>query len=382
MDRQCEGLSPWDKQETDSCAFFVEYFHPTELFIIAESEESIGKKNYQTEMKTNFLLSLLVLVLFGTRVMAQSSLLATLNHEGTITTFYGINALQQAHSAAVEGDVVTLSSGTFASVNITKAITLRGAGMTLDASTQTEPTVLANNFTIEIPDESTKRLTIEGIYSNQKITIKRLKNALFLKDRMYYVEVNDASSIAKDLTFIHCRITNEYYGNDNSNNSASFQNSIVSYIHGMNYIFHNCIIRYFDSNSGHYLCDNSEYKNCIITYYLTNYPSSTSTYYNNLFIGTSADKLSNIPNKTNVSVNREEEKIKNLLTYSDDNDYKLTEEAKAIMKGTDGTEVGIYGGSLPYDPTPTNPQISKFNVAAKTTADGKLSVDIEVKSAE
>lgn len=87
LDRQCEGLSPWDKQETDSCAFFVEYFHPTELFIIAESEESIGKKNYQTEMKTNFLLSLLVLVLFGTRVMAQSSLLATLNHEGTISSF-------------------------------------------------------------------------------------------------------------------------------------------------------------------------------------------------------------------------------------------------------------------------------------------------------
>ena len=333
-------------------------------------------------MKTNFLLSLLVLVLFGTRVMAQSSLLATLNHEGTITTFYGTNALQQAHSAAVEGDVVTLSSGTFASVNITKAITLRGAGMTLDASTQTEPSVLANNFSIEIPDESTKRLTIEGIYSNQKITIKRLKNALFLKDRMYYVDVDNSGSIAKDLTFIHCRITYQYYGYNNSNNSASFQNSIVSYISGMNYIFHNCIIRYYNNNSQYDLCGNSEYKNCIITHCLINSPTSTSTYYNNLFIGTSANQINNIPNKTNVNVNREEDKIKNLLTYSDDNDYKLTEEAKAIMKGTDGTEVGIYGGSLPYDPTPTNPQISKFNVAAKTTADGKLSVDIEVKSAE
>ena len=65
---------------------------------------------------------------------------------------------------------------------------------------------------------------------------------------------------------------------------------------------------------------------------------------------------------------------------SDDNDFKLTEEAKALIKGTDGTEVGIYGGNLPFDPT--KPQISKFNVAAKTTGDGKLSVDIEVKSAE
>lgn len=376
MDRQCEGLSPWGKQETDSCAFFVEYFHPTELFIIAESEESIGKKNYQTEMKTNFLLSLLVLVLFGTRVMAQSSLLATLNHEGTISTFYGTNALQQAHSAAVEGDVVTLSSGTFASVNITKAITLRGAGMTLDASTQTEPTVLANDFSIEIPDESTKRLTIEGIYSNQTITIKKLKNALFLKDRMYYIAVN-SDCIAKDLTFIHCRITYYYYCYS-SNNSASFQNCVLpSNISGKNYIFKNCIIGGGGTTVNQ--CDNSEYKNCIIM--PSQQTKNTSTYYNNMFIGNT--DISSITNKTNVKVSSDDERLNGVkFSVSDDNDYKLTDEAKAIMKGTDGTEVGIYGGSLPYDPTPTNPQISKFNVAAKTTADGKLSVDIEVKSAE
>lgn len=83
-----------------------------------------------------------------------------------------------------------------------------------------------------------------------------------------------------------------------------------------------------------------------------------------------------------MEVAKDNEAIKNLFGYSDDNEYKLTEAAKALIKGTDGTEVGIYGGNLPYDPTPTNPQISKFNVAAKTTADGKLSVDIEVKSAE
>ena len=110
-------------------------------------------------------------------------------------------------------------------------------------------------------------------------------------------------------------------------------------------------------------------------------PKNTSTYYNNMFIGKT--DISSITNKTNVKVSSDDERLNGVnFSISDDNDYKLTDEAKAIMKGTDGTEVGIYGGSLPYDPTPTNPQISKFNVAAKTTADGKLSVDIEVKSAE
>lgn len=313
--------------------------------------------------------------------MAQSSLLATLNHEGTISTFYGATALLKAHAAAVNGDVITLSSGTFLSVDITKAVTLRGAGMVLDAATQTEPTVLANNFKITIADDVTERLTIEGVYSNQTVRIEKLKKAMFLKNRMKEITIPSAG-YGKDLTFIHCRIAGQYSGNDNSNNSATFQNCIVSNITGYNYIFHNSIIRGGSANSGIYLCYYSEYKNCIITNNLYSDAPGTSTYYNNLFIGVEARRLNDIPNSTNVIVNREDDKIKNLLNYSDDNDYKLTDEAKAIMKGTDGTEVGIYGGSLPYDPTPTNPQISKFNVAAKTTADGKLSVDIEVKSAE
>ena len=313
--------------------------------------------------------------------MAQSSLLATLNHEGTISTFYGATALQKAHAAAVNGDVITLSSGTFLSVDITKAVTLRGAGMVLDAATQTEPTVLANDFKITIADDVTERLTIEGVYSNQRVNIVKLKNAMFLKNRMRYIEIS-SSGYGTDLTFIHCRIAYCYEGRAVSNNSATFQNCIVSGISGENYIFHNCIIRGESNSGGISLRDNSEYKNCIITNYLYSIAPANSTYYNNLFIGTSASSLSSIPNSTNVTVNEKDDKIKNLLNYSDDNDYKLTDEAKAIMKGTDGTEVGIYGGSLPYDPTPTNPQISKFNVAAKTTADGKLSVDIEVKSAE
>ena len=332
-------------------------------------------------MKTNFLLSLLAIMLFGTKAMAQSSLLATLNHEGTISTFYGATALQKAHAAAENGDVITLSSGTFLSVDITKAVTLRGAGMVLDAATQTEPTVLANDFKITIADDVTGRLTIEGVYSNQRVSIEKLKKAMFLKNRMKEITIPSAG-YGSDLTFIHCRIAELYSGNANSNNSATFQNCIVSCLSGNNYILHNSIIRGASINSGISLCHNSEYKNCIITNYLYNDATGTSTYYNNLFIGTGASSLSGIPNSTNVIVNKEDDKIKNLLNYSDDNDYRLTDEAKAIMKGSDGTEVGLYGGSLPYDPTPTNPQISKFNVAAKTTADGKLSVDIEVKSAE
>lgn len=329
-------------------------------------------------MKKFIVLFVALVAMFATTAKAQSSLLATLNHEGTISTFYGTNALIQAHAAAADGDVITLSSGTFQSVNITKAVTLRGAGMVLDAATQTEPTVLANEFSINISDETTQRLTIEGIYTNQTVTINKLKNAMFLKDRFRYFSF-PGSAYGKDLTFIHCRITESYYGTNYSNNSAVFQNCIVRGMNGKNYIFNNCLFL-ANTNTSNSHCGNSEYRNCIILN--SGSINSTSTYYNNLYCKFSGSYSFNVPNNTNVEVAKDNEAIKNLFGYSDDNEYKLTEAAKALIKGTDGTEVGIYGGSLPYDPTPTNPQISKFNVAAKTTADGKLSVDIEVKSAE
>ena len=50
--------------------------------------------------------------------------------------------------------------------------------------------------------------------------------------------------------------------------------------------------------------------------------------------------------------------------------------------GIDGTPVGKFGGMIPYDMMPSYPQITKMNVAAKTTADGKLSVEIGVSAAQ
>lgn len=106
---------------------------------------------------------------------AQTSMMATLNHEGTISTFYGTLALRQAHAAAVSGDVITLSSGTFLSTDITKAVTIRGAGMEVTKAYDivNEPTVLTGDFKIKIPAEDTGRLTLEGIFHNETILVMR-----------------------------------------------------------------------------------------------------------------------------------------------------------------------------------------------------------------
>lgn len=327
-------------------------------------------------MKKGLFLTLLSVVLFSLRVSAQSSLLATLNHEGTISTYYGASALQQAYNAATHGDVITLSSGSFLGTDIKKAITLRGAGMQVDTVSHTEPTVITNNFTIDISDTLSHRLNIEGIYSNQTIKVNTLKNAMFLKCRFYeFAYSNSSSSKMVDLNFIHCRIASYFRL---ANGSAAFTNCVINDISqssGSPMSLTNCYTKASPSQS------NSEFKNCIIYYPYSASNSSSSSYYYNLFIHSSNFNL-NVPNNTNVKIQHTDERIKFLTEgYSDDKDYVLTDAVRALIKGTDGTEVGIHGGSLPYDPTPTNPQITKFNVAAKSTADGKLSVDIEVNSA-
>jgi hypothetical protein len=109
--------------------------------------------------------------------------------------------------------------------------------------------------------------------------------------------------------------------------------------------------------------------------------SGGNTVYNCVGIGSSA-LFYYIPNSTNV-VKTFEEVFKTYTgKYNDDENFEITDEIKESIKGIDGTQVGIYGGNLPFSTTPTNPQITKCNVAAKSTADGKLSVDITVNGAE
>lgn len=336
------------------------------------------------------LMMLFVAAVLTNNVFAQGSLLATLNHEGTISTFYGSQAWKNAHDAAANGDVITLSSGTFVAVNITKAITVRGAGMGIDSTAVSEPTIITGDFTINIAEPGSNRLTLEGIYSNHMITYTNVVNPLFLKCRLKNVKDYNGSAVLKDASFIHCRIAERLYLG--SNCSASCVNSVIqapysSNNYTSNFEFINCVIVY--TGSSYWLGDveSSSFKNCIIRGVSSNsdYLYSSNTAYNCIGLGNS-NMFKNVTNATNKIVSDFASIFKTYtgakLDLLDSENFQLTDAAKTQYLGTDGTEVGIYGGNLPFDPTPSNPQITKCNVAAKSTADGKLSVDIEVNAAE
>ena len=329
-----------------------------------------------------FFVSLVALVC-ATWSFAQSSLLATLSHDGKVSTFYGSTALRDAHNAAANGDIITLSSGTFVAVDITKAVTIRGAGMEVDTVHNVLPTTITGDFNINIADSVSQNLTLEGIYHNQTISYTQVKRPKFLKCR--FKEFYNAGYAIKitDAQFIHCRIANIL--RLSSDCSASLVNCIVNYPYcssysTSNFEFRNCVIH-------NYTVYSSAFYNCILDSDVNDYVySSNSAYYCVASYKRNGNGVfDDIPNSTN-KVTTCEELFKTYkggdLEKQDSEKFELTEAAKKKYIGTDGTEVGIHGGMLPFDSTPSNPQITKCNVAAKSTADGKLSVDIEVKAAE
>ena len=334
------------------------------------------------------------LVLMGsigtTTVFAQSTVIASLSHEGSITTFYGAPALKQALEAAVDGDIITLSPGTFQAADISKSITLRGAGYELNTETHTEPTIIEGNFTIS----GTNGLTIEGIFHNSSMyynSSSKTTNAKFIKCRFYDIDYSSyGNGGLVDAQFINCKITNSIRLYTNCN--ASLINCILKNPYmpsgGNSYFnFQNCVF-FGLLDSYNWDIYRSSFYNCIINVNKRkdNSLDSTNSGYNNLCINTDGYQnfFKDIITNTNNSYETDFTKVFKDYTgeYSDDLTFELTDEAKQKYVGSDGKELGIYGGVMPFDATPSNPQITKLNVASKSTANGKLSVDITVKGLE
>ncbi len=312
-------------------------------------------------------------------MFAQSSLLATLSHEGNITIFHGATSLKEALAAADHGDIITLASGRYNAVDINKAITLRGAGMEDDSISNSFTTQIVGGFTIQIPDSiKNHHLSIEGIYNGNTITIRgTLNNAMLQKSRFYRIGYYSYINTVKSLSVIHCRITD--YIQIPQNSSATFINSYVGAPNcnqtNATMEFTNCYIEgdydhIYRSKLTNCILHNASYANALSN---TNMPT-----YCVAFIRNGGNAFANVTAMTNTVLSKADYDA----MFKANTFFELTDEAKAKYVGSDGTEIGLYGGNLPYSWRILSPEITKCNVAAKTTADGKLSVDIEVKAAE
>lgn len=316
-----------------------------------------------------YLMAVVAMAVCSVSAFAQNTLVATLTHGDEIRMFYGTNALQQACSAATHGDVINLSGGKFQSTKITKAVAVRGTGID-DAN----PTCIVNDFDVEIPANVTEKLSFEGCRITNTITIKgTLSNAYFLKNYLKFVYVSPSGNATMDNgMFVNCDVYGmSLYGQS----TAQIINSYVEQFSNSGKLasFVNCVI---NTNGYAHLYKCCQFVNCIMYGMSGGCFPSTCSAMNCVDVSGYKNALNNMSLKENCS-------YAGMDIFQGSNVWKdLTDEAKAKYLGIDGTPVGKFGGMIPYDMTPSYPQITKMNVAAKTTADGKLSVEIGVSAAQ
>ncbi len=315
-----------------------------------------------------YLMAVVTMAVCSVSAFAQNTLVATLSHGDEIRMFYGTNALQQACSAATHGDVINLSGGKFQSTKITKAVAVRGTGIH-DAN----PTYIVNVFDVEIPANVTEKLSFEGCRITNTMTIKgTLSNAYFLKNSLADVSVFSSNGKMDNGMFVNCDVYGmSLYGQS----TAQIINSYVEQFSNSGKLasFVNCVI---NTNGYAHLYKCCQFVNCIMYGMSGGCFPSTCSAMNCVDVSGYKNALNNMSLKENCS-------YAGMDIFQGSNVWKdLTDEAKAKYLGIDGTPVGKFGGMIPYDMTPSYPQITKMNVAAKTTADGKLSVEIGVSAAQ
>ena len=332
-----------------------------------------------------YLMILLLAIIAGFNLAAEPVMIlpvANLSHDGQVTKFYGISALQDAHAAAVSGDVITLTSGTYNGCTITKGITLRGAcmGATPEMAEQgMRPTVINNEMHIQVPRTDTNALRIEDLcfFSNlyvdsvPHISLERVKTKinLFTYGNITYFDA------------LQCRFRSIMANVSSSSTAYTFVNSAISFPGTTYYLpshisADHCVIGdFYKSSSISYSC---MFKNCIFTYYRISLPNGCTAVNcvavnNSIFSGCDV-----IDCKTAGMA----ELFDDQNTSFQFGDYvnPLTEEAAVTYLGTDGSQVGIYGGIFPFTMLPNNTIVTNCDIANKPDEDGKLRVRIEVRS--
>ena len=334
-------------------------------------------------------------------VYAQSSLVATLTHNGTTTAYYNAEALVDAHAAAEDGDIITLSSGTFTATNITKAVTIRGAGMMTDNESGTTPTYLQGNFSIGVPADKEGGVVIEGIRNTATVTFttSMKKAPVFLKSYLGSINMYSTNYSNTDIIISNCVIASSLTLHYNCNQHATIDNSYINRLdtngkYTVNYgnisaSLTNCILNNYNKNlmsvyqnetlqqltmrnsiirnvaesdGVKVIPDASQqFFNCVCT------ESGNTTFFSNMAAAAgnayaTEDIFAMTPDASSISTET----------------MKLTTSAAATYRGSDGTQVGIYGGAAPFSSTPSNPRVGAFHVNTSKVND-KLNVTITVE---
>ena len=338
-------------------------------------------------MKKLFLI--LTSVFVSAYAMAQDTFVATLEHNGEYTNFYNNTALTAAYEAAEDGDVITLSSGTFTCPNITKGVTIRGIG--LAQLEQNKKTYISTAFDVYAQDAS-RTVNLEGLYLQNTMNIysdgsaETAGTVNIIKTRCNAVNVLEKDS-PTDTTTVKVNFYNCWMNGEFKSNSASYTDIKVMncYITGTcftkkseisNIMFRNCYLHFGDLQNMQY----SAFENCIVWYDSRYSLPNSAIAINSVSLSLNynyGSAFRDVSYNENCAYHGYSTDL--VTVFSDQANFILQEEFAKKYLGTDGKEVGMYGG-IGYTTKVRYPIISTLSIGngQTTSREGKLDVTIEL----
>ena len=323
--------------------------------------------------KALFLCLTLMSATFGFAQNFGTTQFATLSrNDSIIGTFYGSGALVAAYNAAIDSDIVTLSAGHFNTnfpyySNIQKNITIRGTGYDTASTVEVLPTYLDNEFSIDRP------ILMEGVYCISDVKIFS-SNIRFNKCRF-----NQIAGYAG--TQIQCIFTNCLISSWNGRNTTQtvFANCVILNSYNNSYdIYNNCIIGISPE-----LTDYKEIHNSITFSNDTTGIGNATNVYNTVGIRAqdSAQFYANRAGRNNQTFHSFSSIFKTFNgTYTEGETFELQDNIANTLLGSDSTQIGIYGGALPFDNHVTDPRIIEHSVDLHSNANGQINVYINLRN--
>lgn len=318
---------------------------------------------------------------------AQLPQIARVNTAG-VTVLY--ESLKPALSEAQDDDFIYLPGGSFTydSFSIKKRVHIIGAGHYPDSTYVTGRTVINANCHIF---SGANNGDIQGVEINGSLTTSEECNFTFSKSRISNIQIPGLpSTIGGVYTFSEC-IFNSWVSGFGFGNDVKINASKCIFLAELgscnNSIFRNCIFLYTVTNG--YLGNNMNNNQFINNIFLTNglvpfQLSSGNQFLNNHVTnsnGFSGFGGSSVESNTTSDL-LQTDTFQNLPVNTFDYIYnfRLTNTSTAKQSGNDGTDKGIYGTTIPYNPNPFNPHIYFKNTGATSNAQGQLQIEFRVKA--
>jgi hypothetical protein len=324
----------------------------------------------------------------GLNVNAQK---VALHSGGNVSIFNGTTALVDAYNQSVNGDTIYLPGGGFtAPTTINKKLTIYGAGHYVDSTQATGKTFWngALNFGVDAD-----QFTIEGVEITSHVTFPY--NGVVNNVTIARCKINGGISITGTFAtpsnnlLLYNNVITQNIDFENAQNALVVNNIIgqaVRYSKGNSFLNNVFIARDPGGYYRHFdACDNNMIYNNVF-YLEAHYGESgnNNDFRNNLYttatpgLGTNPTSIGNYfsVSETAIFVNVSSS------TFSYTANYHL--QSPATYLGTDGSEIGIYGGIYnPYKEgaVPSNPHIQFQNIAPSTT-NGLLNVQIKAAAQE